>query len=291
MVEKTEINRIKSGEIFVLSTDYFSIVCKFCVNEFRTLDDVRVRLSLHFPELPMNFKEEESISCTSDCKPIPLDDNVSENLIDSSDESQPNTFVEDSSRPLNELEIIKRESIEPKQAFKLQPTSENEKQNKYNQKVHEKALKTIVEKSGPLAFSSNDEQQKMTSNEKKAVHKCLVCNKIFARKSPLNDHTREHLPDSDPRRFFPCKLCGNKFKSRHQLNSHLQKHRKGRNSFICDICQTTFKTKQSLRYHLIMHSGVKPYKCQHCQIPFAAPSGRCHHEKRCSKRYGPLIRY
>lgn len=65
------------------------------------------------------------------------------------------------------------------------------------------------------------------SNHTKALHtncrpyQCLTCPKRFINKGHLDVHTREkHLPDTDPRRYFPCKLCVEKFKSQRSLSYH-----------------------------------------------------------------------
>lgn len=53
---------------------------------------------------------------------------------------------------------------------------------------------------------------------------CPVCKKTYSRKINLRFHIRaNHLPDTDPRRYFPCKICDVKFKSYTQLLRHIVK--------------------------------------------------------------------
>lgn len=52
-------------------------------------------------------------------------------------------------------------------------------------------------------------------------HSCSFCDKRFHIYSLLERHVREnHLPDSDPRRYFNCNQCDGKFKTFHLLSTH-----------------------------------------------------------------------
>lgn len=112
-------------------------------------------------------------------------------------------------------------------------------------------------------------------------HKCSSCEKKFVTKALCDVHTREnHLPDTDPRRYFSCKKCETKFKNHSQLARHRQTHRKNTPTFTCDYCQKQTTRKSNMEVHVRIHSGTKPYKCNYCVMGFASNSGRRRHEQK-----------
>lgn len=114
------------------------------------------------------------------------------------------------------------------------------------------------------------------------LFKCSICGKEFVSNATLNYHTREkHLPDTDPRRYFPCELCHYKLKSYGQLDRHRQTHKENHEIFTCDYCRKQFTTKGILVQHMRIHSGIKPYKCNYCHALFRQASNKMQHERRC----------
>lgn len=111
---------------------------------------------------------------------------------------------------------------------------------------------------------------------------CTVCGKRFANNAKLTFHTREnHLPDTDPLRYFPCELCDYKLRSYAQLDRHRKTHKEcPRSTFTCDYCQSQFASKGILAQHMRIHAGVKPYKCNYCQETFRQASNKIQHQKR-----------
>lgn len=115
-------------------------------------------------------------------------------------------------------------------------------------------------------------------------HECQVCKKRFIIKSKLDKHIRaNHLPDSDPRRYFPCQLCDAKLGSYSQLDIHRRKeHRNNSLIFTCDCCQKQYKKKESIVEHMRIHSGKKPLKCNHCEKTFMQKYSKTKHERKCT---------
>jgi len=65
--------------------------------------------------------------------------------------------------------------------------------------------------------------------------------------------------------------------------SHLRKHELVHQNleFSCSKCTQTFKSPEHLEQHLVrIHSGIKPYKCSHCELRFAIQKRRILHENR-----------
>lgn len=57
MVERSEVARIKCGQIFLLSDDNFTLICEYCERDFYTLVDFRSHLREHLPELHFNIED------------------------------------------------------------------------------------------------------------------------------------------------------------------------------------------------------------------------------------------
>lgn len=87
-------------------------------------------------------------------------------------------------------------------------------------------------------------------------HVCQVCKKRFIVRFKLDIHVREkHLPDNDPRRYFPCELCDAKFKSYAQLYIHRRVHRKNTTVYICYYCKQEFQRREHIVLHIKIHSS------------------------------------
>lgn len=90
----------------------------------------------------------------------------------------------------------------------------------------------------------------------------------------LENHKKsKHLPDADPRRYFPCP----KLNSYYHFLKHNRKHRTNAEIFTSDYCQKPFKKKETLRQHIQVHSGRK-HKCTCCRKAFTFKNSRILHE-------------
>lgn len=141
MDDSIELLRNECGKILIWPNDNFSLICKVCGDDFNTLEDFRVHyLAKHFPnppliikredvsipldvhdntkynladsehflyETPANIKNEEPISCDSDCESITTeiyDENSSPSrLVDN--QSNDETIGSDQSREVQTSEI------------------------------------------------------------------------------------------------------------------------------------------------------------------------------------------
>lgn len=116
-------------------------------------------------------------------------------------------------------------------------------------------------------------------------HQCSVCKQQFSQKTLLDIHTREqHLPDSDPRRYFPCNQCDTKLKTYGQMIHHKRKHRVNLPIFVCDYCQKQFTSKPSLIKHMAIHSGQMLFKCDLCFQTFERRNDKNKHVKICTNK-------
>lgn len=132
------------------------------------------------------------------------------------------------------------------------------------------------------AYSTLKVHVRMHVDEKR--FQCSICEKKFICNSEVEHHIRaKHLPDTDPRRYFPCQLCDAKLNSYSHLTKHNRKHRTNPEIFTCDYCRKQFQKKESLRQHMQVHSGIKS-KCTYCPKKFVFKSSRILHEWVCTER-------
>lgn len=118
-------------------------------------------------------------------------------------------------------------------------------------------------------------------------YKCTICERKFASNFQVENHTREtHLPDTDPRRYFPCAICDVKLKSYGQLHSHTQKHRANTERLTCDHCQKQFDCRQSILLHMELHSPIRP-TCNYCQQQFRYTKSKRRHTRICTRNPFP----
>ncbi|XP_013914149.1 PREDICTED: zinc finger and SCAN domain-containing protein 23-like [Thamnophis sirtalis] len=88
---------------------------------------------------------------------------------------------------------------------------------------------------------------------------CLICRKVFRRRSNLIAHERTHSGDQ----YYNCSECRKSFVSRAAFLIHQRVHT-GEKPYKCSFCGKGFNTGSSLTRHKRIHTGEKPYKCLDC---------------------------
>ena len=106
-------------------------------------------------------------------------------------------------------------------------------------------------------------------------YKCSNCEKSFRQSSHLQQHKKTHSEQMPKFKFNQC-----------DMSSNLQQHIKE----LCDLkedtrrcshCQKKFSRASYLQIHQRVHSGVKPFQCEHCNRPFRFLSSLYRHCRRC----------
>ncbi|XP_069368430.1 zinc finger protein ZFP2-like isoform X2 [Paralichthys olivaceus] len=114
---------------------------------------------------------------------------------------------------------------------------------------------------------------------------CDVCGKVMKNKSSLARHSFIHTG----KKPFACHLCELRFNRRDNLQHHLtrlhpngiaklEKQREVQ-AWLCADCGKTFNCRSRLKAHEVVHSGVKPHRCDLCPKAYMRTNDLEHHKK------------
>ncbi|XP_060949877.1 endothelial zinc finger protein induced by tumor necrosis factor alpha-like [Limanda limanda] len=114
---------------------------------------------------------------------------------------------------------------------------------------------------------------------------CDVCGKVMKNKSSLARHSFIHTG----KKPFACQLCDLRFNRRDNLQHHLTRlHPNGVSklekqrevtAWLCAVCGKTFNCRSRLKAHEVVHSGVKPHRCDLCPKAYMRTNDLEHHKK------------
>lgn len=91
---------------------------------------------------------------------------------------------------------------------------------------------------------------------KKVPYKCMICRKIFTRKSVRDSHVINAHG-----KIFKCGQCLKKFRSQSHLHEHIKRHIPTKRRFKCDECGMDFVYPSQLDVHKQKHSDKPRFKC------------------------------
>ncbi|XP_021168972.2 zinc finger protein 436 isoform X2 [Fundulus heteroclitus] len=114
---------------------------------------------------------------------------------------------------------------------------------------------------------------------------CDVCGKVMKSKSSLARHSFIHTG----KKPFSCHLCDLRFNRRDNLQHHLSRLHPGgaarrqkqrlAPAWLCAVCGKTFSCRSRLKTHEVIHSGVKPFRCDLCPKAYMRSNDLEHHRK------------
>lgn len=95
-------------------------------------------------------------------------------------------------------------------------------------------------------------------------HLCQECGRSFKFPGDLKNHDRE-VHDRNPENSVFCDQCGKAFPTRKSLMKHIRSSHTKTKVYQCPQCDKFFYENYRLQKHLRIHTGIKPFKCRHCQ--------------------------
>ena len=144
--------------------------------------------------------------------------------------------------------------------------------------VHGPIMQSVECKICGSVFKSQDRLRV----HKKNIHsgnppkKCETCNKdIRGSENAFRNHILTHS-----NRRESCNVCQKSLANKKELDLHiLRAHQGAPKIFQCNLCEKRFLTKFELDSHNIVHTGLKDFKCDHCQKMFGSNSNMRKHQK------------
>ena len=146
-----------------------------------------------------------------------------------------------------------------KQNKKTNSSLQNEPELK---KVTETVIEPVISHHSPPPLA-----QTQVVNIPKPKRKVVRRNRVY--KNKYIEYT------SDRKKVFKCNRenCRQGFASRNELREHKkQMHASEKKTFSCDLCEYKCYAKFSLIVHKRVHTGERPYKCEHCDKAFTQQS-------------------
>ena len=111
-------------------------------------------------------------------------------------------------------------------------------------------------------------------HHKRGVHsdlkpyKCIQCEKRFNFHHSLKLHMLQHKGV----RPYQCDTCDKTYLTATHLKSHKQAVHSDSKKYSCVICNKRFPYENSLKMHMMLHTGDRPFLCNHCGRGFVNQS-------------------
>lgn len=268
------VTRKICGKIFSMANDIFSLVCKFCGDDFQTLENLRAHIAEHFPESP-------SLNSEIDSNSVEVHDDVKYNITDnleSSQEEDPSTSI------LKSVENNQSDHAAGGDKYGMQ--NANRTRHDESEAI---ALTTQFQCDicqGWTTRKSNIRQHLRNKNSSQRIYDCDVCSNSFGQKSHLSRHLNIHIREKcdgcrktllQKKRLtaqtlcskipHTCVVCNRSFSKKYILVDHMTTHT-GEKIFECDICQRFFSTKSNVKSHMAYTHSKRPYECRFCSQSF-----------------------
>lgn len=297
---QSAVTRIKCGQIYILSNNEFSLICKFCGNDFFTLDDLRAHLNEHFPNIPTVIKKEESTgycgesiphethNITYDFKAIINDETASEST-NQCEEIQPNPVCAHPANTGTENEYT-TETAEKKVEHSIRYPK---RLRKGMEKPREEPMPNLQMEnkgkkgSGELNIKSHSiaarvvhkvliKQRDPDKSKENIQFQCNFCSKTFNSNINRKEHENTHTGN----RPYKCKICSRPFAARRNVSAHERRH-KAHRPHQCKVCKKTYTEKRLLDEHARAHlPDTDPHRffpCKMCDVKLKSKPSLLYH--------------
>ena len=107
---------------------------------------------------------------------------------------------------------------------------------------------------------------------------CLSCTQAFNNEDELKQHKaiKHSLP-------FLCTYCGKTLNGKQSFKKHLLLHEGKPHVCPYQTCGKSFLTPKLLTDHINVHTGLKPYSCDNCEMKFSRQPSLSKHKMACGR--------
>lgn len=111
----------------------------------------------------------------------------------------------------------------------------------------------------------------------KYKHTCLYCGKIYESGFFLKNHVGNHQKFK-PEELYYCDLCSFSTHTKFLIKQHLTiTHIGNEKELVCELCGKICKRASDMRSHRLVHTNIRPYGCDLCELKFKCPKQlKCH---------------
>ncbi|XP_047423814.1 zinc finger protein 596-like [Mugil cephalus] len=176
---------------------------------------------------------------------------------------------------------------------KLLPKTSNMEEDQEQEEEEEEEAVTVEEDTGDPTWTPPADAVKQDSDSQNApvggteleCTMCDVCGKVMKNRTSLARHSFIHTG----KKPFSCHLCDMRFNRRDNLQHHLSRlhplgvakleKRRRLQAWLCSVCGKTFNCRSRLKTHEMIHTGVKPHRCDLCPKAYMRSNDLEHHKK------------
>ncbi|XP_071449271.1 zinc finger protein 28-like [Hetaerina americana] len=109
-----------------------------------------------------------------------------------------------------------------------------------------------------------------------ARYSCAYCPRVFFHHSNHRKHQLTHL---GPLPRQQCTMCTKSFARKDGLLAHIRSVHTGERPYVCNHCGMTFARDFCYRTHMYIHTGTRPYQCDECTRAFYCKSDLVRHKR------------
>lgn len=204
----------------------------------------------------------------------------------SSSEEVPKESTDESDKPIEALNLCKRDCQEEEESH-MNPGADERLKDTFLYKIMTDPtfLESIQKHKQTKRYACPYCKQEFNNSDELADHSdakkdesnqvvCCACKKTFAQKRYLRYHQRCH----SERTMFTCDICTKKYTRIDNLSRHNAFH-VNPDKFSCTYCEKTFARKDLLNKHLKCHDNKFRFFCEICQRYFKGPLSLDNHRK------------